>query len=73
MKNLDADVSAPLISSSVVTMPGDRLWMPTFVILANFNSASRDLPSCGVVVVAVCYTSSCKNACRMKAYTQVRM
>jgi hypothetical protein len=46
IKNLAPFVSAPLMSSSVVTMPGDKLWMPTLLILANFNSASRDLPSC---------------------------
>lgn len=48
MKNLAADVLAPLIRSSVVTIPGDRLWMPTLLILASFSSASRDLPSCGI-------------------------
>jgi hypothetical protein len=27
-------------------MPGDKLWMPTLLILASFSSASNDLPSC---------------------------
>jgi hypothetical protein len=36
----------PDIRRSVVTIPGLKLWMPTFVIPSIFNSACNDLPSC---------------------------
>ena len=33
--------AAPAMRSSVVTMPGDRLWMPTLLMFRSFNSACR--------------------------------
>lgn len=41
MKNLATGVLAPDISSSVVTMPGLRLWMPTLRMLACGQGANR--------------------------------
>ena len=33
--------AAPAMRSSVVTIPGDRLWMPTLLIFRSFSSACR--------------------------------
>jgi hypothetical protein len=46
MKKRAVGVLAPLISSSVVTMPGLKLCTPTFEMLCILSSAVSDLPSC---------------------------
>ena len=35
--------AAPAMRSSVVTMPGDRLWMPTLLMFRSFSSACSSL------------------------------
>jgi hypothetical protein len=44
--HLAMDVLVPAMSRSVVTMPGDRLWMPTFFSPSLRSSDCSDLLSC---------------------------
>lgn len=58
MKNLAVGVSAPLISSSVVTMPGLRLWTPTLRTPCCDSSARRLDPSCARLRLVAPYAAN---------------